>query len=104
MDSEEGQEAPQEAPLEEARPRKRRFPGRRRACPVCVSGMKFVDYKDVGFLRRFISDRARMEPRRKAGACAKHQRAIARAIKRARHVALLPYTVEHIRITGNSYR
>lgn len=79
---------------------KRRF-GRRRPCPMCVNHMKVADYKDVGFLRRFVSDRARMEPRRKAGACAKHQRSISRAIKRARFLALLPYTVEHVRgLTG----
>ena len=90
-------------PQGDDRPRKRRF-GRRRPCPVCVARMKTVDYKDVGFLRRFISERARMEPRRKIGACAKHQRAIARAIKRARHVALLPYTIEHIRGLSSASR
>jgi small subunit ribosomal protein S18 len=64
---------------------------------MCAEHMKTVDYKNVGFLRRFISDRARIETRRRTSACAKHQRALARAIKRARHVALLPYTPEHIR-------
>jgi small subunit ribosomal protein S18 len=61
--------------------------------------MKSVDYKNVAFLRRFVSDRARIETRRRTSACAKHQRAIARAIKRARHLALLPYTAEHIRLS-----
>ncbi len=59
--------------------------------------MTSVDYKDFGFLRRFVSDRGRIETRRKTGSCAKHQRALAQAIKRARHLALLPYTAEHVR-------
>jgi small subunit ribosomal protein S18 len=67
---------------------------------MCADKIKTVDYKDVAFLRRFISERARIETRRKTNACAKHQRAIARAIKRARHLALLPYTPEHIRLAG----
>lgn len=88
------------AEIDEAgRPRRRRF-GRRRPCPMCVDGMKVVDYKDVNFLRRFVNDRGRIEARRKSGACAKHQRALAPAIKRARHIALLPYSPEHIRKTG----
>ena len=73
---------------------------RRRVCVMCADKMKAVDYKDVAFLRRFISDRARIETRRKSSCCAKHQRAIAQAIKRARHLALLPYTAEHIRTAG----
>ncbi len=81
----------------EERPRMRRGGRRRRVCIMCAEHMKAVDYKNVGFLRRFISDRARIETRRRTSACAKHQRALARAIKRARHVALLPYTPEHIR-------
>lgn len=85
--------------LEAARPRRRRF-GRRRPCPMCVNGLKVVDYKDINFLRRFVNDRGRIEPRRKTGACAKHQRALGPAIKRARHIALLPYAPEHIRKTG----
>jgi small subunit ribosomal protein S18 len=59
--------------------------------------MPFVDYKAFNFLRRFVSDRGRIETRRKTGTCAKHQRALAQAIKRARHLALLPYTADHIR-------
>ena len=81
----------------EDRPRFRRGGRRRRVCIMCAEHMKTVDYKNIGFLRRFISDRARIETRRRTSACAKHQRALARAIKRARHVALLPYTPEHIR-------
>ncbi len=62
--------------------------------------MKSVDYKDISFLRRYVSDRARIETRRKRSSCAKHQRALARAIKQARHLALIPYTPEHMRLTG----
>ena len=85
---------------EGAEPARRRRFGRRRPCPMCVDGMKVVDYKDTNFLRRFVNDRGRIEARRKSGACAKHQRALASAIKRARHIALLPYSPEHIRTTG----
>ena len=82
----------------------RRFGRRRRVCIMCADHIKVVDYKNVGFLRRFVSDRARIETRRKSSACAKHQRAVAQAIKRARHLALLPYTAEHIRASGMSHR
>jgi len=66
----------------------------------CVDHVTVIDYKDVSKLRRFLSDRGRIEPRRKLGTCAKHQRALSQALKRARHLALLPYTAEHIRATG----
>lgn len=82
----------------EERPR-RRGGRRRRVCIMCADHIKVVDYKNVSFLRRFVSDRARIETRRKTSACAKHQRALASAIKRARHLALLPYTAEHIRVS-----
>jgi small subunit ribosomal protein S18 len=74
---------------------------RRRVCIMCADKIKVVDYKNVGFLRRFISDRGRIETRRKTSACAKHQRALSNAIKRARHLALLPYTAEHLRGMGH---
>ena len=80
--------------------RKGRFAPRRKACSFCIEGVKAIDYKDVGRLRRFLSDRGRIEPRRKLGTCAKHQRALAVALKRARHLALLPYTAEQVRETG----
>lgn len=89
-----------EAPVPEVAKVKRRRYGRRRACPICSEGLKVIDYKEFNFLRRFVSDRGRIETRRKLGTCAKHQRALAQAIKRARHVALLPFTPEHIRKTG----
>ena len=80
--------------------RPRRRPGggggrsfaRRKVCGFCVDGIKHVDYKDVPRLRRFVSDRGMIEPRRKTGTCAKHQRSLTTAIKRARHLALLSFT------------
>jgi small subunit ribosomal protein S18 len=55
------------------------------------------DYKDAAFLRQYITNRGKIKPRRKSGTCAKHQRRLALAVKRARHIALLPYTAEQIR-------
>ena len=72
-----------------------RYYQRRLVCPFCVDSSLTIDYKDVITLRRFISDRARIEPRRRTGACAKHQRVISKAIKRARSVALLPFSSNH---------
>jgi len=82
--------------------RRRRHFGRRRVCAFCVDKASAIDYKDALKLRRYLSDRARIEPRRKTGTCAKHQRWLAIALKRARHLALLPYSPEHIRMTGMS--
>jgi small subunit ribosomal protein S18 len=62
--------------------------------------VKVIDYKDVNRLRRYLSDRAKIEPRRKTGTCAHHQRALSTALKRARFMALLPYTAAHIRGSG----
>ena len=79
------------------RPGGRRFFARRKVCAFCVGKIDQIDYKDVGRIRRFLSERARIDPRRKTGTCAKHQRALSEAIKRARHLALLPFTPEHAR-------
>jgi small subunit ribosomal protein S18 len=65
-----------------------------------VDKVSYIDYKDIARLRRHLSERGKIEPRRKTGTCARHQRALAVALKRARHVALLPYTAEHIRLSG----
>ena len=73
---------------------------KRRVCFFCRDKVKNIDYKDPVLLRPYISDRGKISPRRKSGACAKHQRRLAVAIKRARHLALLPYVSEHIRKTG----
>src|SRR6202171_891364 len=78
----------------------RKFTPRRKVCQFCVDKIKEVDYKDLGRLRRFLSDRAKIEPRRKTGTCAAHQRSLNVALKRARQLAMLPFTAEHIRITG----
>lgn len=72
----------------------------RRVCSFCVDKATWIDYKDINNLRRYVADDGKILPRRKTGTCAKHQRSLAVAIKRARHVALLPYTEEHVRITG----
>lgn len=81
---------PQGGPRPGGRPRGRYAP-RRRVCSFCVEHVKLIDYKDYERLRRYVSDRGKIEPRRKSGVCAKHQRALSNAIKRARHLALLPY-------------
>jgi small subunit ribosomal protein S18 len=70
---------------------------RRKVCIFCVDKVKRIDYKDRPRLQRFLSDRARIDPRRKSGTCAKHQRMLTTALKRARFMALLPYTAEHVR-------
>ena len=67
---------------------------RRKVCSFCVDKADFIDYKDVAKLRRFISERGKILPRRVTGTCAAHQRQLTEAVKRARHVALLPYTAE----------
>jgi small subunit ribosomal protein S18 len=76
---------------------KGRYIPKRRVCPFCAGRVATINYKDVPSLRRYISDRGRIEPRRRTGVCAKHQRTLSVALKRARHIALLPYTSEHIR-------
>jgi small subunit ribosomal protein S18 len=78
----------------------RKFTPRRKVCQFCVDKIKEVDYKDLARLRRFLSERGKIEPRRKTGTCATHQRSLNVALKRARQLALLPFTAEHIRVTG----
>ena len=70
---------------------------RRRVCSFCVEKVQKIDYKDVGRIRRYISERGKIDPLRKSGTCAKHQRMLTAALKRARLMALLPYTAEHVR-------
>ena len=77
-----------------------RFGARRKVCAFCVDKIDVIDYKDPVKLRRFISERGKIEPRRKTGTCARHQRRLTLSIKRARHLALLPYTADHIRSTS----
>ena len=79
------------------RPTFRRGGRRRREC-FCKTTK--VDYKDISNIRRFITDRGRIEPGKKSGNCAKCHRTLTTAIKRARHLALLPYAPHHLRVTG----
>jgi len=72
-----------------------RFAPRRRVCSFCVDHIKYIDYKNVEQIRRYISDRAKIEPRRRTGVCAKHQRILRTAIQRARHLALVPFVAYH---------
>ncbi|MFC4769580.1 30S ribosomal protein S18 [Effusibacillus consociatus] len=67
---------------------------RRKVCKLCVDKVQHVDYKDVNRLSRFITERGKILPRRISGNCAHHQRQVTVAIKNARVIALLPYTVE----------
>ena len=67
---------------------------RRKVCQFCVDKTQHIDYKETGKLRRFMSERAKILPRRTTGVCAPHQRQLMTAIKRARQVALLPYVTE----------
>jgi small subunit ribosomal protein S18 len=73
--------------------------GRRpvKLCQFCLDKTKAIDYKDTTRLRHCVSERGRILARRRTGTCAKHQRMVARAVKRARHIALLPYTAVHVR-------
>jgi small subunit ribosomal protein S18 len=82
------------------KPGRSKYVPKRRICFFCRDKIEDIDYKDPASLRAYISDRGKIAPRRKSGACAKHQRRLALAIKRARHLALLPYVAEHIRKTG----
>jgi small subunit ribosomal protein S18 len=67
---------------------------KKKVCAFCVDKVADIDYKDTAKLRKYISERAKILPRRITGNCAKHQRQLTQAIKRARHIALLPYTSE----------
>ena len=79
-----------------------RFRSRRKVCSFCVDKVKSIDWKDVDGLRRYMNSNGSIRARRKTGTCAKHQRQLAVAIKRARHLALTPYTDEHARFMGKS--
>ncbi len=84
----------------ERRPGRPRFFHRRRVCSFCVDKRDHIDYKDPVALRRYVSDRGKIEPKRKTGTCAKHQRVLTTALKRARHIALLPMAPTHLSETG----
>ena len=74
------------------RPRGRK--PRRKVCMFCVDKVQHIDYKDVARLRRFTNERGKIQPRRMSGTCAKHQRQLTEAVKRARQIALLPYVTD----------
>ena len=84
------------------RPGRSKYIPKRKVCLFCRDKIENIDYKDTALLRPYISDRGKIAPRRKSGACARHQRRLATSIKRARHLALLPYVAEHIRKTGGA--
>ena len=73
--------------------KRRRF-GRRKVCKFCVDKISLIDYKDIRRLRSFVSERGKITPRRISGSCSRHQRQLTHAIRRARTVALVPYTGE----------
>ena len=70
---------------------------RKKVCSFCVDKVEQIDYKDVAKLRRYITERGKILPRRISGNCAKHQRQVTVAIKRARNIALLPFTAEEVK-------
>ncbi len=71
--------------------KKFRKPAKKKVCAFCVAGEKEIDYKDVAKIRKYITEKGKILPRRQTGVCAHHQRQLSLAIKRARNVALLPY-------------
>jgi small subunit ribosomal protein S18 len=76
---------------------RRKFIARRKVCTFCADSIRVVDYKDVKRLQRYISERGKILPRRRTGTCARHQRTLTTAIKRARHLALLHFVAAHTR-------
>jgi small subunit ribosomal protein S18 len=78
-------------------PQMRRYVARPKICMFCVDKNTLIDYKQVDMLRRYITEDGKIRPRRQTGTCARHQRELAVAIKRARHLAFLPY------VTGSEY-
>jgi small subunit ribosomal protein S18 len=70
------------------------FSKKRKQCPFTASGINYIDYKDLDTLRQFISERGKILPRRITGVSAFHQRQLAKAVKRARHMALLPFVAQ----------
>ena len=79
---------------EKTAPKKYKKPARRKVCTYCVDHMDHVDYKDIAKLKRFVTEKGKILPRRQTGTCAEHQRTLTVAIKRAREMALLPYVGE----------
>lgn len=76
---------------------RRRFVRRPHVCQFCTERAKSIDYKQTELLKRYVTEQGRMRSRRETGTCARHQRMLAQAIKRARHIALLPFQAERFR-------
>ncbi len=76
---------------------RRRYYSRPRTCQFCSDKNLVINYKDTQLLSSFVTREGKIRPRRQTGTCAKHQRSIARAVKQARHMALLPYTGEQLK-------
>ena len=76
---------------------RRKFVARRKVCLYCADKIRTPDYKDIKRLQRFVSERGKIMPRRRTGTCARHQRGVASAVKRARHIALLPFVAAQTR-------
>lgn len=94
LEMQEEKDAKEKDGVKTARNRPRSF-FKRKVCKICATKIK-VDYKDVATLRKYISERGKILPRRITGTCAKHQRKIAQAIKRARILALLPFVARQV--------
>ena len=77
--------------IEEKAPKKPYRQNKKKVCAFCVEKVEEIDYKDATKLRRYMTEKGKILPRRQTGVCAKHQRELAKAIKRARYMALLPY-------------
>ncbi len=77
--------------VEEKPAKKFRKPSKKKVCAFCVAGEKAIDYKDVAKIKKYITEKGKILPRRQTGVCAHHQRELCTAIKRARNMALLPY-------------
>ena len=80
--------------MSERKPRRRSFTRRKKVCQFCTEKIDHINYKDVALLQRYVSDRGKIRARRQTGTCAKHQRPLALAIKRARHIAFLPFVAD----------
>ena len=80
-----------EVKTEEKVVKKYRKPSKKKVCAFCVAGEKTIDYKDIAKIRKYVTEKGKILPRRQTGVCSHHQRELATAIKRARNMALLPY-------------
>jgi len=87
-----------ERPQRDVQRRRRTFhPRARKRCAFCEKKALQIDYKKVDLLKNYMTDRGKIKPRRRTGLCARHQRRLTTAIKRARHLALLPFTIKYLR-------